>query len=67
GSAAGMIIPIAHAYIGDLSPEGQEGTWMGYFYAAFFTGPGLYILDLNTGVQQLFFEWDPSNAWPPVQ
>jgi len=40
GSAAGMILPIAQAYIGDISPEGQEGTWMGYFNSAFFTGFG---------------------------
>jgi MFS family permease len=40
GSAAGMIIPIAQAYVGDISPEGEEGTWMGYFNAAFFTGFG---------------------------
>ena len=40
GSAAGMVIPIAQAYVGDLSPEGEEGTWMGYFNAAFFAGFG---------------------------
>jgi len=40
GAAAGMIVPIAQAYIGDLSPEGEEGKWMGYFNAAFFTGLG---------------------------
>lgn len=40
GFASAMIIPIAQAYIGDLSPEGEEGTWMGYFNAAFFTGFG---------------------------
>lgn len=40
GAAAGMIVPIAQAYIGDLSPEGEEGKWMGYFNAAFFTGFG---------------------------
>jgi MFS family permease len=40
GTAAGMIVPIAQAYIGDLSPEGEEGKWMGYFNAAFFTGFG---------------------------
>ena len=40
GTAAGMIVPIAQAYIGDLSPEGEEGKWMGYFNAAFFTGLG---------------------------
>ena len=41
GAASGMIIPIAQAYIGDISPEGKEGTWMGYFNAAFFTGFGI--------------------------
>jgi len=40
GAAAGMIIPIAQAYVGDISPEGEEGKWMGYFNAAFFTGFG---------------------------
>jgi DHA1 family multidrug resistance protein-like MFS transporter len=40
GVTAGMIIPIAQAYVGDISPEGEEGTWMGYFNAAFFTGFG---------------------------
>lgn len=38
GAASGMIIPIAQAYVGEISPEGEEGTWMGYFNAAFFTG-----------------------------
>jgi DHA1 family multidrug resistance protein-like MFS transporter len=40
GAAAGMIQPIAQAYIGDISPKGEEGKWMGYFYAAFFAGFG---------------------------
>ncbi|MFC1924111.1 MFS transporter [Chloroflexota bacterium] len=40
GGASAMIIPIAQAYIGELSPEGEEGKWMGYFNAAFFTGFG---------------------------
>ncbi|MBA7684356.1 Bacillibactin exporter [subsurface metagenome] len=40
GAASGMIIPIAQAYVGDISPEGEEGKWMGYFNAAFFTGLG---------------------------
>ncbi len=40
GAAAGMVIPIAQAYVGDISPEGEEGKWMGYFQAAFFTGFG---------------------------
>ncbi len=41
GTAAGMVIPISLAYIGDISPRGEEGRWMGYFNAAFFTGFGL--------------------------
>lgn len=40
GGASAMIIPIAQAYIGELSPAGEEGKWMGYFNAAFFTGFG---------------------------
>jgi MFS family permease len=40
GAAGGMIQPIAQAYIGDISPRGEEGKWMGYFNAAFFTGFG---------------------------
>ncbi len=40
GVASGMVIPVAQAYVGDISPQGQEGTWMGYFNAAFFSGFG---------------------------
>jgi len=40
GAASGMIIPIAQAYIGEIAPEGEEGKWMGYFNAAFFSGFG---------------------------
>jgi MFS family permease len=29
------------AYVGDLSPEGEEGKWMGYANAAFFSGFGI--------------------------
>lgn len=41
GGAGAMIVPIALAYIGDLSPEGEEGKWMGYANAAFFSGFGI--------------------------
>ncbi len=41
GAAGAMIIPIALAYVGDLSPEGEEGKWMGYANAAFFGGFGI--------------------------
>lgn len=40
GVAGGMVIPIALAYVGDISPEGEEGKWMGYSNAAFFIGFG---------------------------
>ena len=41
GVAGAMIIPVAMAYIGDLSPKGEEGKWMGYANAAFFSGFGI--------------------------
>ena len=41
GATAAMILPIAQAYIGELSPEGKESTWMGYFNVAFMTGFGI--------------------------
>jgi MFS family permease len=41
GAAGGMVYPIAMSYIGDLSPEGKEGTWMGYFSAVVFTAFGI--------------------------
>ncbi len=41
GVSGAMILPIAQAYIGDLSPEGEEGKWMGYSNAAFFSGFGV--------------------------
>ena len=40
GVAGAVTIPIAMAYLGDLSPEGEEGKWMGYANAAFFSGFG---------------------------
>jgi len=41
GAAGGMIFPVALAYVGDISPEGGEGKWMGYATAAFFSGFGV--------------------------
>ncbi len=40
GIAGAMTIPIAIAYLGDLSPVGEEGKWMGYANAFFFSGFG---------------------------
>jgi MFS family permease len=41
GVGGAMILPIAMAYVGDISPEGEEGKWMGYANAAFFSGYGI--------------------------
>src|SRR5512137_181619 len=41
GAAGGMVLPIATAYIGDVSPQGEEGKWMGYSSAAFYAGFGV--------------------------
>jgi MFS transporter, DHA1 family, multidrug resistance protein len=40
GAAAAMVSPIAQAYIGDITPPGQEGKWMGIFNATFVIGFG---------------------------
>jgi len=40
GFATSMHFPVAQAYLGDMTPEGQEGRWMGYFNAILFTGMG---------------------------
>jgi len=40
GVSGAMILPIAQAYVGDISPLREEGKWMGYANAAFFSGIG---------------------------
>jgi DHA1 family multidrug resistance protein-like MFS transporter len=40
GLGASAHLPIAQAYLGDLTPEGAEGKWMGYFNAVLFAGMG---------------------------
>ncbi len=40
GITGAMILPIAQAYVGDISPSGEEGKWMGYANAAFMGGFG---------------------------
>jgi MFS transporter, DHA1 family, multidrug resistance protein len=43
GASAGMVIPVAQAYVAEMSPEGREGSYMGAFmvslFAAFGIGP----------------------------
>lgn len=38
GAVSGMIIPVARAWTGDISPTGEEGRWQGYFNTALFSG-----------------------------
>lgn len=38
GIAAAMVIPIALAYMGEITPKGKEGTYMGTFNLFFFGG-----------------------------
>ncbi len=40
GMGAAMIVPVAMAYISDLSPPGQEGRYMGMMNASLFCGIG---------------------------
>jgi len=53
GGVSGFIIPVARAWIGDLTPKGEEGRWQGYFNTAFFSGSaagpflGGVLADLN--------------------
>jgi len=60
GVAGAMVLPIAIAYLGDLSPEGEEGKWMGYANAAFFSGFGFGpfiggVVTENFGQNPAFF------------
>jgi MFS transporter, DHA1 family, multidrug resistance protein len=40
GAASAMVSPISQAYIGDITPRGQEGKWMGIYNATFVIGFG---------------------------
>jgi MFS family permease len=40
GLGASSHMPIAQAYLGDITPKGDEGKWMGYFNAFIFAGMG---------------------------
>lgn len=40
GVAGGMVLPVARAWVGDVTPEGEEGTWQGYFNSVWFGGMG---------------------------
>jgi MFS family permease len=53
GAVSGMIVPVASAWLGDIAPEGEEGNWMGYFNAVFFTGAG-FLAD-HFGISSAFY------------
>jgi len=40
GLGASVHLVIAQAYLGDITPAGSEGKWMGYFNAVLFAGMG---------------------------
>jgi DHA1 family multidrug resistance protein-like MFS transporter len=69
GAAAGMTMPVAQAYVGDISPEGEEGKWMGYINAAFFGGIGVGpliggILSDHFGMSAAFLTMGGLNLLP---
>ncbi len=41
GATSALVIPIAFAYIGDITPEKQEGRYMSFINLAIFTGMGI--------------------------
>lgn len=41
GVASAMVVPIAMAYIGEISPQGEEGRYLGTFNIALFFGFGM--------------------------
>lgn len=60
GFAAAMIVPIAQAYVGDMSPAGREGKYMGLFSVALFSGFSVGplmagIIQDNYGIEATFY------------
>jgi MFS family permease len=41
GASAGMVIPVAQAYIADIAPKGRESSFMGTFTVSLFTAFGI--------------------------
>lgn len=41
GIASAMVMPVAQAYVGDITPEGKEGVCMGFFSMSMFAGLSL--------------------------
>lgn len=41
GIASAMVMPVAQAYVGDITPAGKEGFYMGFFSMSMFAGMSL--------------------------
>ncbi len=61
GAASAMIMPVAMAYVGDITPEGKEGTAMGIFNMSIFLG--LSIGPLLGGAISDLFSLQAAFAW----
>ncbi len=60
GFASAMTLPIIMAFIGDLSPKGEEGKYMGYFNVSRFLGMGMGpllggVLNDSYGIDSAFY------------
>jgi MFS family permease len=60
GIASAMIMPVAQAYIGDVTPEGAEGLNMGMFNMSVFTGLSIGpiiggVIEDNLGLDAAFW------------
>ena len=60
GIGAAMVVPVAMAYMGDISPDGQEGRYMGLFNTAMWSGFGAGpliggVLKDYTGMDSTFY------------
>lgn len=60
GAASAATVPIAFAYIGEVTPKGQEGRYMGIFSMSLFLGMGLGpltggIINDTLGIDYVFY------------
>jgi len=56
GGGTSLIFSVAHAYLGDMMPEGQEGRWSGVFSSADIIGFGIGPLLAGVVRQTLGFD-----------
>jgi DHA1 family multidrug resistance protein-like MFS transporter len=56
GGGTSLIFSVAHAYLGDMMPEGQEGRWSGIFSSADIIGFGIGPLLAGVVRQTLGFD-----------